>query len=111
MVSSLPRSRLTAEQWLLVLRRHWGLETAHQILDSAFEEDDHPWIESSPRAALVVATLRRIAYTILTLFRSVTQRSDLQRAVPWKALMRDVLFALVTTTTPSLALMLAHSPD
>ncbi len=38
-----------------------GVETAHQILDTAFAEDDHPWIESHPRAALVVAILRRVS--------------------------------------------------
>jgi hypothetical protein len=98
LISSLPSFRLTAAHWLLVIRRHWGVETAHQILDTAFAEDAHPWIESQPRAALVVAILRRVAYTILTLFRSVTQRSDERRAVPWKTLMTDVLFALVTST-------------
>jgi hypothetical protein len=69
LISSLPSVRLSADHWLLVARRHWGVETSHQILDYAFEEDDHPWIEASPRAALVVAILRRIAYTMLTLFR------------------------------------------
>jgi hypothetical protein len=98
LISSLPRCRLTAQHWLLVARNHWGVETSHQILDTAFAEDDHPWIESNPRAALVVALLRRIAYTLLTLFRSITQRSDERRAAPWKTLMNDCFFALVTTT-------------
>jgi hypothetical protein len=81
-----------------LVRRHWGVETSHQILDTAFAEDDHPWVEAHPRAALSVAILRRTAYTLLTLFRSVTQRSEERRQVPWKRLMRDVLFTLVTTT-------------
>lgn len=98
LISSLPRQRLTAEHWLLLIRRHWGVETSHQILDTAFEEDAHPWIEANPRAALVVAILRRIAYTLLTLFRSVTQRSDERRAMPWKELMLDIFVALLTTT-------------
>jgi hypothetical protein len=98
LISSLPSFRVTPAHGLLVIRRHWSVETAHQILDTAFAEDTHPWIEAQPRAALVVAILRRVAYTILTLFRSVTQRSDERRAVPWKTLMTDVLFALVTTT-------------
>jgi hypothetical protein len=97
-ISSLPSVRLTPQHWLLVARRHWGVETSHQILDTAFAEDDHPWIESNPRAALVVAILRRIAYTILALFRSVTQRSDERREVPWKVLISDVFFALITAT-------------
>jgi hypothetical protein len=84
--------------WLLVARRHWGVETSHQILDNAFEEDDHPWIEACPRAALVVAILRRIAYTMLALFRSVTQRSDERRAAPWETLMTDLFVALISTT-------------
>lgn len=102
LISSLPRARLTPQHWLLVIRRHWGVETSHQILDTAFAEDDHPWIEANPRAALVVALLRRIAYTLLALFRSVTQRSHERRAVPWKALMSELAFALVTTTDDEL---------
>jgi len=107
LLSSLPSVRLTADHWLLVARRHWGVETSHQILDSAFEEDDHPWIETlrharrgqaCPRPALVVAILRRIAYTMLALFRSITQRSDERRATPWETLMTDLFVALITTT-------------
>lgn len=97
LISSLPRARLTSSHWLLLVRRHWGVETSHQILDGAFAEDDHPWIRQNPRGALVVAILRRIAYTLLTLFRSVTQRSDERRRTPWKLLMLDVLTALLTT--------------
>jgi hypothetical protein len=40
-----------------------------------------------------VAILRRIAYTLLTLFRSVTQRSDERRSAPWKRLMLEVFTA------------------
>jgi hypothetical protein len=102
LISSMPSVRLTADHWLLVARRHWGVETSHQILDTAFEEDDHPWIEACPRAALVVAILRRIAYTMLALFRSVTQRSDDRRLTPWDALMTDFFVALITTTEQEL---------
>jgi hypothetical protein len=109
LISSLPESRLTKEPWLLLVRQRWGVETCHQILDTAFAEDDHPWIEAHPRAALSVAILRRIAYTLLSLFRSVTQRSEERRQVPWKRLMRDVLFALVTTTHPQLAGLRRHN--
>jgi hypothetical protein len=98
LISSLPSLCLAPNHWLLVARRHWGVETSHQILDTAFEEDDHAWIEACPRAALVVAILRRIAYTMLALFRSVTQRSDQRRAAPWQTLMTDFFVALITTT-------------
>lgn len=97
LISSLPRYRLTTDHWLLVVRRHWGVETSHQILDGAFAEDDHPWISQNPRGALVIAILRRIAYTVLTLFRSVTQRSDERRRASWKLLILDVLTAFLTT--------------
>ena len=66
-------------------------------MDGAFAEDDRPWILQNPRGALVVALLRRIAYTLLTLFRSVTQRSDERRSAPWKLLMLDVFTAFLTT--------------
>jgi hypothetical protein len=97
-ISSLAADRLTPEQWMLLTRRHWGVETTHQTLDVAFEEDDHPWIEQNPRGMLVVAILRRIAYTLLALFRGVTQRSDERRAMPWKHLLRAIHMALLLTT-------------
>jgi len=100
--SSLPVSRLTPEQWLLVVRRHWGVETAHPILDVALVEDARPWIEANPRGALVVAILRRLAYTMLTLFRSVTQRSDERRDVPWKTLLGEIFLAFMTLTNEKL---------
>jgi len=113
LVSSLPASRLTPEQWLLVVRRHRGVETAHPILDVALAEGDRPWIEANPRGALVVAILRRLAYTMLTLFRSVTQRSDERRDVPWKTLLGEVFLAFMTLTNEKLGprSLLSLTPD
>ena len=61
----------------------------------AFEEDDRPWITGNPQGMLAVLLLRRIAYTLLTLFRSVTQRSEAKRAMRWKTLLRWVNNTLV----------------
>jgi predicted transposase YbfD/YdcC len=98
-VASMPASRLSAKQWLHVVRLHWGVENnCHHTLDTAFEEDDRPWIESSPRGMLAVAILRRLAYNLLTLFRSVTQRSDERRATPWLDLLRWVYNAVISAT-------------
>ncbi len=103
-VSSLPAARLTAQQWLRVVRLHWGVENGcHWTLDMAFKEDAHPWIEANPKGALALVLLRRIAYTLLSLFRSVTQRSDERRKTPWKDLMRDLYVALVSATAEQLA--------
>jgi hypothetical protein len=102
-VASLPSSRLTVDQWLLVVRRHWGVETAHQVLDGAFEEDKRPIILENPRATVVVAMLRRIAYTLLTLFRSVTQRSNERRHTPWKKLINSVFRTLIGSDQAMLA--------
>jgi len=98
-LSSLPIARLTAAQWLLLVRRHWGVENnCHHTLDSVFREDEHPWIESEPRGALAVLLLRRIAYNLLSLFRSVTQRSEEHRATPWRSLIAHLRHALVAST-------------
>ncbi len=107
-VSSLPRPRLTDRQWLLVVRRHWGVETSHQILDGAFEEDAHPWIEANPRATVVLMVLRRIAYTLLALWRGVTLRSDEQRTRPWKGVMSALALAVVTATEQQLRGLRQH---
>jgi hypothetical protein len=95
---SLPADEITPSQWLLVVRNHWAVEISHQALDVALSEDDRPWIHADPRAALVVAILRRLAYTILSLFRSITQRSEQARAVPWRTLLADMRDALLTLT-------------
>jgi hypothetical protein len=52
---------------------------------------------------LAVLLLRRIAYTLLALYRAVTLRSDENRASPWKALLTSVRDALVAATEDQLA--------
>ena len=86
-ITSLESSELTAEKWLRLVVLRWGVETAHQILDDAFAEDERPWITADAQGALAVMLLRRAAYTILTLYRSVTQRSDENRLLPFRKLM------------------------
>ena len=107
-LSSLPLARLKPEQWLLVVRRHWGVETSHQILDVALQEAALLWIEANPRGAVVVMLLRRIAYTMMAFFRSVTMRSDENRAMPWKSLMRAVWHTLVVTTEDDISGLRQH---
>lgn len=103
-VSSLPLSRLTGAQWLRIVRLMWGVENAvHCTLDKSMREDEHPWIQSNPKAALVIALLRRIAYNLLALFRSVTLRSERSRSTTWKLLMRWVELALLTATHDDVA--------
>lgn len=90
-VSSLPACRLQASQWLRAIRMHWAVENnCHWTLDAIFREDDYPWIESDPKGALVLSLLRRVAYNMLALYRSVTLRSEQERAGPWRSLVRRV---------------------
>src|SRR5271167_2825474 len=79
-VSSRAPERLTPSQWLYTVRAHWGVENNnHNTLDTAFAEDDWPWIEADEHGMLAVLVLRRIAYTLLALFKAVTQRSEEKR--------------------------------
>jgi hypothetical protein len=68
------------------------------MLDTALAEDAHPWVVSCPRATVVVSILRRIACTLLSLFRSVTQRSAEARAVAWQQVFRHLTNMLVAAT-------------
>ena len=86
-VTSLESRELSPKKWLELVIVRWGVETAHQILDVAFSEDDRPWITADAQGALAVMLLRRVAYTILTLYRSVTQRSDDNRILPFRRIM------------------------
>ncbi|HJW76113.1 MAG TPA: ISAs1 family transposase [Thermoleophilia bacterium] len=101
--SSLPSARLSASQWLRVVRAHWGVENnCHHTWDAVLQEDEHPWIQRCPRATVVVMVLRRIAYNLLTLFRSVTQRSDDRRQMPWRDLLRAIYITLIAATDDTL---------
>jgi hypothetical protein len=102
-VSSLQEKELTPEQWLLLVRSHWGVEVSHNAIDTAFAEDDRPWIVADGNGMLAVLVLRRIAYTLLALFRSVSLRSEARRAMRWGELLRWIGASLVAATEPHLA--------
>jgi hypothetical protein len=108
-VSSLDPKRLTAAQWLLLVRSHWGVENQnHHTLDTAFAEDVRPWIKADPQGMLAVLLLRRIAYTLLALYRAVTLRSDAGRATPWKELLQSIRDVLIAATEDQLAGLRSH---
>lgn len=96
-ISSLPLEALTPAQWLLVPRLHWGVENqCHNTWDTIFQEDKHPWIRKDAKGMVNVFLLRRIAYTLLSLYRAITQRADETRRVPWKVLMEQLFVLLVS---------------
>ena len=89
----------------------WGSASGWAGKDAINRElarGDHPWIEQNPRATVVVIVLRRIAYTLLSLWRGVTLRSDEQRTRPWRDVMRDILLAAVTATAEHLHALRRH---
>jgi hypothetical protein len=103
-VSSLPPEALTPSQWLELVRRHWGVENGcHHTFDTAFAEDDRPWIVNDPQGMVVVLLLRRMAYNLIALFRDVTQRSEDKRGAPWKTLLRWMNNMLIALTEPDLS--------
>jgi len=103
-VSSLPLDALSALQWLAAFRAHWGVENqCHHTWDTAFREDHKPWIETDPKGMVVVLLLRRLAYNLLALYRSVTLRSDEQRQTPWRTLLRWVYNTLIKAQADDIA--------
>jgi hypothetical protein len=68
----------------------------------------------SPRGMLVVAILRRLALTLLALFRSITRRSDERRGTPWLDLLRWFYNAVISATDDDIAALrpraLARAP-
>lgn len=110
-VSSLAAASLSAEHWLQLIRRYWGVENGpHFTLDVALREDDHPWIEADPRGTLVLVLLRRIAYNLLTLFRGVTLRDELSRITPWKNVLSWFRLTLETAMDSDLKGLRARIP-
>ncbi|MEZ4271971.1 MAG: hypothetical protein R3C68_19630 [Myxococcota bacterium] len=85
-ITSMESSRLSAFQWLRLVILRWGVETSHGILDmrNGFNEDNCPWIHADANGNLVVQILRRIVYTLITLYRSVTLRNEEESLAPWR---------------------------
>jgi hypothetical protein len=68
-LTNLTKGRLSADQILLVVRGHWGIENdCFWSLDAQFREDDRPWC-SQGRAAENLGLLRLMAYNLLQLAR------------------------------------------
>jgi hypothetical protein len=81
-----------------LVRSHWGVEINHHTLDTAFVEDERPWIVADGNGMLVTLVLRRIAYTLLALFRGVSLRGEQKGEVRWADLLRWVWSAIVAAT-------------
>jgi hypothetical protein len=103
-LSSLAHTGLSYDQWLALVRHHWGVENnCHNVWDKFFEEDESPIIEGDPRGTVVMMVLRRVAYTLLALFKSVTQRSDDKRRMPWREFFGRVRDVFTSATADQLA--------
>ena len=108
-ISSLEADRLSDKQWLYMVRQHWAVENqCHNTWDTVFSEDDRPWIDSDPKGTVVVMLLRRLAYNMLALFRSVTQRAELRRQMPWRDLIRAMYNAMICLVESDLARLRAR---
>jgi hypothetical protein len=112
-MASLRYDALQPQQWLDLVRRYWAsVESgAHRCLDTAFAEDDNPWIVNDDQGALNLLILRRIAYNMLALFRGVTLRSEERRATPWRDLMRWLYNALISATAEQVASLRPRQVD
>jgi hypothetical protein len=107
---SLPRGRLRDEQWLYLIRQHWGVENGtHNPLDKFLAEDQHPFIEADPQGMLNVMLLRRMGLNALALFRGVTQRADDKRQTPWRDVIRWFYNTLIAATERHLEGLRARS--
>lgn len=109
-VTSRPAAALQAGQWVTLLRARWGVESTHHTLDTVFAEDDQPWFPTSPRGTLTVILLRRIAYTLIALFRGHSLRGELARLTPWRDIIRWTYNALLTATEATVANLRSRRP-
>jgi hypothetical protein len=93
------KGRLGIHIGLRSLCAHWAVENnCHHTFDAVLREDERPWITANATGVLAVLLLRRIAYNILTLFRTVTQRSDRGRHMPWRTICRWFYNTLLVAT-------------
>jgi hypothetical protein len=109
LLASLERDALTPEGWLRLVRSHWRVENdVHKTLDVVLREDERPWFRAAG-GMLVAAILRRVAYNVLALYRSVTLRGEARDVLPWKELLGWMRTALVGAVAADLAGLRWHS--
>jgi hypothetical protein len=109
LLASLERDALTPAQWLRLVRAHWRIENdVHKTLDVVLREDERPWFRAAG-GMLVAAILRRVAYNVLALYRSVTLRGEARDVLPWKELLGWMRTALVGAVAADLAGLRWHS--
>lgn len=110
-ITNLRKGRFTPTVWLKLLSDRWAVENQnHGVWDVAFQEDEHPWIDE-PNGRIAVGLLRRIAYNILAVYRSATQRSPKSRRIPWRRLFTLARDALITATDEFLASFRPRTPS
>ncbi|NOY91193.1 MAG: ISAs1 family transposase [Deltaproteobacteria bacterium] len=99
-LSSLPTGALTLQQWLRLIRAHWGVENnAHHALDVQFNEDDHLFVPTHVGASLCLVVLRRVVLSLFALFRKVSLKSDKNRGMPWRELLDWAYRTLASATS------------
>ena len=102
-VSSMVRERLTAAQWLLLVRRRWAVENdCHNTWDRLMREDERPWL-LQPQGMVAIMLLRRAVYNMVALYRTRSQRSEDRKVMPWKSPMDEFKLVLQTATAAHLA--------
>lgn len=110
-VTSLRKDALTAAEWTTLLRSRWGVENnCHHTFDTAFAEDERPWVTASPVGALNIILLRRLAYNMMAAYRGHTLRSETKNLTPWRKLMRWTYVALVAATLTAIERLRARAP-
>jgi hypothetical protein len=102
--SSKAPEALTPAQWMALIRTRWCVENElHCTLDKeAFQEDDRPWIVADPKGTVVVMLLRRIAFSLLALFRATILKAEPRDVLPWRKLLDWVYDTLIASTIDTL---------
>lgn len=108
-VSSLDAAELAPKQWWNLHLIRWDSETAHGVLDTAFAEDERPWIRKNAQGNLAVQLLRRVAYTLMTLYKHVTIRNEDESLQPWRKHMEWLKDALKWARSEDVANLRAHT--
>lgn len=92
--SNLPWNRLSAKQWLVILRRYWRCENNnHWTADAFFSEDAkrQPWSKDAD-TLIMLANLRMLALNVIALRRAMSRDPGRRnQALPWRCVLELAL--------------------
>lgn len=102
LVFNLPVDRLSAAQWIKLVRMYWRCENGnHWTADVIWREDaDQPSWSTDPDGIIATSYFRMFGMNVISVLRAMTRRRTQPVHPPWKEAIEDMILSLAMGNHP-----------